>query len=87
MDGEDEGGDAARAKEGDWSGKAEEGGRVGGTLDFPPHRHAGLNGGLAPNDFASCARWDRRIWEGAEEVGGMQVEEDSFRDLNNDVND
>lgn len=76
MEGEDEGGDAAGAKEGDWSGKAEEGGWVGGTLDFSPRRHADLNGGLAPNDFASCARWDRRIWEEAEEaegVEGMQV--------------
>lgn len=32
------------------------GGRVGGTLDFSPRRHADLNGGLAPNGFASCAR-------------------------------
>lgn len=56
MDGEDEGGDAAGAEEGGWSGKAEEEGWVRGTLDFSPRRHADLNGGLAPNDFASCAR-------------------------------
>lgn len=42
--------------------------RVRGALDFPPRRHADLNGGLAPgagalrpppakrNEFASCAR-------------------------------
>lgn len=56
VDGENEGGDATGAKEGDWGGEAEEGGRVGGTLDFSPRRHADLNGGLAPNGFASCAR-------------------------------
>lgn len=39
------------------------------------------------NDFASCARKDRRIWEEAGGVGRCAGEEGSFRDLNNDVND